>query len=280
MKKCLLKYFLLVFFLFPVEMFCQESLNEQYQYALNLFNEENYFDAITELKRLNFFDKEKIYAFDSNFLIGEAYKNGGKFPEALEYLTLAEINAQNDSSLFLSKIFQVRVNILRRTTDRALQLLDRINSNVKFKNQENEIKYWRGWTYIFADEWDKASEQFASIDVNHPLKILCDRVSADKYSIIKAKIFSYIIPGAGQFYTGHYFSGLLSLGWNVLWGYLTIKAFVDERIFDGFIIGNFLWLRFYNGNIQNAEKFAIEENLKIANNALYYLQYQYTGEKP
>lgn len=73
---------------------------------------------------------------------------------------------------------------------------------------------------------------------------------------------------------------MLSLGWNVLWGYLTIKAFVDERIFDGFVIGNFLWLRFYVGNIQNAETFANEENVKIANKALYYLQYQYEGEKP
>lgn len=280
MKRSLLKYFLLVLLLHPFGLFSQESLEEQYQYAFKLFNEEKYFDAITELKRLNFFDKGKIYAFNSNLTIGEAYKNGGKFPEALEYFTLAEINAPNDSSLFLSKIFQVRVNILRRTVDRSLQLLDRISSDKKFKNYGNVIKYWRGWTYIFADDWEKASEQFASIDVNHPLKILCDKVCADKYSITKAKILSYIIPGAGQFYTGHYFSGLLSLGWNVLWGYLTIKALVDERIFDGFVIGNFLWLRFYSGNIQNAEKFANEENLKIANNALYYLQYQYTGEKP
>ena len=90
----------------------------------------------------------------------------------------------------------------------------------------------------------------------------------------------HIIPGAGQFYTGHYFSGLLSLGWNALWGYLTVKAFIDERVFDGLIIGNFLWLRFYVGNIQNAEKFANEANIKIANKALSYLQDQYKGEKP
>lgn len=280
MKRNYLKYFLLLYLLSSYGIYCQETLEGQYQYALKLFNEEKYYDAVTELKRLNFFDREKKYAYDSNLLIGKAYKEGGKFPEALEYFTLSEMSAGNDSCLFLSKIFEVRVNILRRTTENAIQILDRIQSVDKFKNRKNEINYWRGWTYIFADEWDKASEQFDSIETNHPLKILCNKISEEKYSVTKAKILSYFIPGAGQFYTGHYLSGLLSLGWNALWGYLTVKSFVDERIFDGFAIGNFLWLRFYVGNIQNAEKFAKEENLKIANKALYYLQYQYKGEKP
>ena len=100
------------------------------------------------------------------------------------------------------------------------------------------------------------------------------------YSVNFAKIFSMIIPGAGQFYTGEYLSGFLSLGWNVLWGYLTIKSFIDDRVFDGIMIGSFLWFRFYNGNIYNAKKFAKEKNLIISNKALFYLQNGYEGEKP
>jgi 2-phospho-L-lactate transferase/gluconeogenesis factor (CofD/UPF0052 family) len=69
----------------------------------------------------------------------------------------------------------------------------------------------------------------------------------------------------------------LLLGWNALWGYLTVKSFVDD---DGLITGNLLWPRFYNGNLQNADKFVKEENLKITNNALYYLQTGYHGLKP
>jgi hypothetical protein len=88
------------------------------------------------------------------------------------------------------------------------------------------------------------------------------------------------VPGAGQIYTGNYLSGILSLGWNILWGYTTITAFQANRIFDGIMVGDLLWLRFYNGNNQNAEKFAIEKNLEISNNALIYLQNVYTGEKP
>lgn len=260
-------------------LFSQETLKEQFDYSVSLFRQEKYFDAVTELKRLNFFDKEKEYAYESNLLIGKSYKEGGKFPDALKYLTLAEINAANDSDFFEAKIFAVRVNILRRTTEHARRLLDQLQNDDRFQDRADEITYWRGWTYIFGDEWDKAAQQFAEIQ-NNALEQLCQDVSSDKYNVTTAKVLSFLIPGAGQFYTGHYFNGLLSLGWNVLWGYLTVKAFVDERIFDGLVIGNFLWLRFYVGNLQNAEKFAKEENLKIANNALTWLQYHYNGKKP
>jgi len=46
------------------------------------------------------------------------------------------------------------------------------------------------------------------------------------------------------------------------------------------LIGSLLWWRFYSGNIQNAEKFAIEKNLEITNSALHYLQDKYNGRKP
>ncbi len=279
MKLFYIKYFAIFFLLNFSLVFSQETLKDQYEYSLGLYKQEKYFDTVTELKRLNYFDKEKEYVFQSNLLMGKAYKEGGKFSDALKYFTLAEIKAENDTDLFDAKIYSVRVNILRRTTQQALRLLDQIQDDKKFKNRTSEIDYWRGWAYIFADNWDKAEKQFALIK-NDSLKILCANVSSDKYNVTTAKILSYLIPGAGQFYTGHYLSGILSLGWNALWGYLTVKAFVDDRIFDGFVIGNFLWLRFYVGNLQNAEKFAEETNLIIANKALSYLQNQYKGEKP
>ena len=72
----------------------------------------------------------------------------------------------------------------------------------------------------------------------------------------------------------------MSLGWNVLWGYLTINAFMTERAVEGILIGGLLWTRFYKGNFQNAEKFAIEKNKEISNKAYEYLAKKYVGEKP
>jgi hypothetical protein len=213
-------------------------------------------------------------------LIGKSYKQGAKFSDAIRYLTLAEINAKNIYELYETRIEIIRINILRRTTRRAFKLLDSLHADERFTDRKDEIKYWRGWAYMFADDWEQAAHTFAEIDTNHVLKTLAEEVDDDLYSVSFAKTISYIIPGAGQIYTGEYISGLLSLSWNVLWGYLTIKAFINERIFDGIIIANFLWLRFYRGNLQNAENFAMEKNLVRSNRALNYLQFEYEGLKP
>jgi hypothetical protein len=258
----------------------QDSAKKQFNYAQELFSSENYFDAITELKRLLLFDNTGRYKYTANSMIGSSYKEGAKFSDAIRHFTLAEINARNEEELYNSRMDIILVNILRRTTDRAFKLLDSLQADNRFENKDDDTNYWRGWAYIFADDWRSAANTFAKIDSTHELRKLANKIDDELYSVSFAKTISYIIPGAGQIYTGEYISGLLSLGWNVLWGYLTIKAFIDERIFDGIVIANFLWLRFYRGNLQNAEKFAIEKNLMISNEGLHYLQYEYSGRKP
>lgn len=270
----------LLFILFIANVFPQNSLQQQFDYANNLFNQEKYYDAITELKRLQFFDTENIYSFQSNFLIGKSYKAGAKFDEAVKYFTLAEINAHSDNEHFDSKILNARANILRRTTKQAERILNDLIEDPKFLSKQNEIKYWIGWNYIFSDDWDKAYDVFSANNLDTTLADLCKSVDEDLYDKNFAMYSSYIIPGFGQFYTGEYLSGALSLSWNILFGYLKINSFMEDRVFDGIMIGNFLWLRFYSGNTQNAEKFAVQKNLQISNNALKYLQLNFAGERP
>jgi tetratricopeptide (TPR) repeat protein len=255
-------------------------LQKQYDYANNLFNQEKYFDAITEFKRLQYFDLENQFEYQSNLLIGKSYKAGAKFDEAIKYFTLAEINSKNNEEYFISNILKARTNILRRTTNQAERILNELLIDPKFKSNENEIKYWLGWNYIFADNWKEAYQIFYENNLDTTLANLCKSVDDEMYSVNFAKYSSYVIPGAGQFYTGEYVSGLLSLSWNILAGYLTINSFTEERVFDGIITGNFLWMRFYSGNTQNAEKFAIQKNLQISNVGLNYLQFKFKGEKP
>lgn len=260
--------------------FAQSSFNAQFNFAKKLYNDEKYFDTVTELKRLLFFEENSEYNFEANMLIGKSYKQGAKFSDAIRFLTLAEINAKSIDELYETRIEIIRINILRRTTMRAFKMLDSLQADERFTDRKDEIEYWRGWAYMFADEWEQAAQTFAELDSNHVLKTLAEEVDDDLYSVSFAKTISYIIPGAGQIYTGEYISGLLSLGWNVLWGYLTIKALIAERIFDGIVIANFLWLRFYRGNLQNAENFAMEKNLVRSNKAFNYLQFEYEGLKP
>jgi tetratricopeptide (TPR) repeat protein len=275
-----LKYIFIFFVLIPMKLFSQDVLQDQYNYALSLYNSGQYYDAVTEFKRLLFFDSGKKYTYDANEYIGMSYKMGAKFSDAILYFTVAEMNAGNNEELFNSKIEIIRANILRRTNSRAITLLDSLQADKRFADRSGIVTYWRGWAYIFDDKWDKAAQAFSAADSNKPLAELCANVEHEKYSVTFADIISHFIPGAGQMYTGHYFSGFLSLGWNVLWGYITVNAFIDNRVFDGLVVGNFLWLRFYNGNLQNAVKYAENENLIITSKALKYLQSGYQGIKP
>ena len=271
----------LLFFilLVQIKILSQNYFIEQLQLADSLFKSQNYFDAITEYKRLLFFDSLDHFRFYSNFQIGLCYKNGAKYSDAIRYFVLAEINATDDEDLFNSKIQQVRTNILRRTTSRAEKILIEMGNDKRFEQHKNEIKYWRGWSFIFSDKWEDAYRIFSEIGETN-LAQICLNTHDKLYSVEFAKYSSMIIPGFGQFYSGEYLSGLLSLVWNVFAGYLTINAFNQERIFDGIVTANLLWFRFYRGNFQNAEKFAEEKNIRISNEALFYLQNEFNGIKP
>lgn len=274
-------HLLFCLFISPViSNYAQFQLSAQFDYANKLYSINHYYDAITEYKRLIFFDSSKTYYFTAYFQIGKCYKAGAKLDDAIKYLALAEMSTTSDEERLKSKFEIVRCNILRRTTSRAHQLLNELEKTILTKEMRDSIYYWRGWTYMFEDNWKSASDSFAKLNPYHELKILCDHVEKEKVSVTFATVISYILPGAGQIYTGNYLSGLLSLGWNVLAGYWAIHSFSTDRVFDGFAILTLLWQRFYRGNIQNAGQFAVNKNIEIANDALIYLQNQFKGIKP
>ncbi len=83
-----------------VTLFAQDSYNIQFNYAKKLFGEEKYFDAITEFKRLLFFDESNTYNYEANFFIGLSYKGGAKFSDALQHFTLAELNSRTEAEFY------------------------------------------------------------------------------------------------------------------------------------------------------------------------------------
>ncbi len=268
-------------FLFGINNFAQaQNMELQKSYADSLFQSENFFDAITEYKRLLFFSDSTDNNFEANYRIALCYKGGAKYDDAIKFFNIAEINSKNSQDSIAIELQIIRTNILRRTIPEALLLLSKFNEKYSSKIDSTTINYWRGWAYLMADDWKSASKEFAKININHTLKLLADSTYSKKYSVAFAKISSFIIPGVGQCYTGNYLSGIMSLGWNVLWGYLTINAFITDRAVEGILMGGLLWARFYKGNFQNAEKFAVERNKEISNKAYGYLAKKYDGEKP
>ncbi len=275
------RHFLLtVVFLLAFEVKGQDNLTRQLEFANSLFSEGRYYDAITEYKRLLFFDSAGIYQYKVDYRIGECYKAGAKLDDAIKSFSQASKFAKNDAELFDSKTQIIRSNILRKTTERAIQLCTELDKDERFRTKMDTIIYWKGWAYMFADDWANAANTFAKISPEHELRKLSEQTDKEKVSVTFAKVISYILPGSGAIYSGKFLSGLMSLGWNVLAGYWTINSFLENRALDGVVVGELVWLRFYRGAIQNAGNFAVEKNLEIANKSLRFLQNEYKGTKP
>jgi len=272
------KYFLLIVF-FITNSFAQDYLETQFNVAYGLFEKGDYFNATTEFKRLLFFDEQNKYSYSGNLLIGKCYKGGALLDEAIKYFSLAHKNSSNSEQYYQSQVEIIKCNILRRTISKAYQLINELENNSRFADKGYELIYWRGWAYIFADDWQSAANEFDKIDKNHELKLLSDKVAEEKYSGTLLVVASVILPGFGQFYTGHVLSGFLSLAWCGLFGYLSLNSFYAERAFDG-VITTGLFLRFHRGNLQNVNNYINSENLEISNRALEFLQEKYTGPKP
>jgi tetratricopeptide (TPR) repeat protein len=252
-------------------------LRIQKLYADSLFNAGNYYQAITEYKRLIFFDKAcelKTYSLEQ---IAVAYKKGGFYKNAADYFSEALINTEDIVEKGKIEISLVRTFLCERKIDKALNELDEYET---FSGDSLIADYWRGWTYMLNNQTRLASYYFKRSKAGNEIAERLDSIAQKEYSVFNVKLMSYILPGSGQIYTGHYLSGAMSFAWNALFGYMTIKAFHDRRIVEGLLIGDLLWYRFYRGNIQNAEKFANEKNIKLINQLIENLQNNYKGKMP
>ena len=274
------KYFVLLGIFCLQSFYAQSAVEAQLALADKLFTADQYFDAITEYKRVLFFAKQNELTTRVNLKIAQCYKAGAHFDDAIKYFAFVEQKTKDDSTLFAAKTEIIRCNILRKTSERALQLCDELDKDERFVSKKSEINNWRGWAYMFADDWESASKIFAETPAYKELKLLCNQVIDAKVSVTFATVISYILPGAGQIYSGKILSGLMSLAWNLAAGYFTVNAFVANRAFDGIVIGELIWLRFYRGSIENAKNFAVEKNIEVSNKALKYLQNEYRGLKP
>lgn len=271
----------IIFFLLMINsIFAQSELSTQFEKVNSLFDNENYFDAVTEGKRLLFFDSAKTFSFQTSLIISNSYKMGGFLNESAKYAGIAEQYAANKDEYYIAAIQRVRVDILRRGIESSLNKLDKLDSLFIDEKRKKEITYWRGWALMFDEKWNEAAKVFSAFSEFKILEDLSRSVDNEKYSSTFAKAISYIVPGSGLIYTGEWIKGIISLGWNALWIYTMVNAFQAERIFDGIMVGNFLWFRFYRGSLQNTDKYVILRNIEISNKAYKFLKNDFNGEKP
>ena len=148
-----------------------------------------------------------------------------------------------------------------------LELKEHLSNN--FTEKKN---FYLALSYFGNEEYDLSKKYFLtllpedSVSEREKLKKIFSKKRNLRPNSKTAKILSIIIPGAGQIYTGQSKSGINSLiltgiiaiiGYDILFRYGKIDA----------IVSVLPWLiRYYKGNIKNAENLALTKREKRKNN--------------
>ena len=215
-------------------------LTSSSNFADSLFEIGDYRNALIEYERLDFFSPSNEWKYKK----GICYRELCRFGEAIY--------------IFKS------LNEYRELVITYILLGD--YSLAKYECRRSRDKELMAWVMLHEGKWDESFLLFnklGRLDISSDIQTA--RLLPQK-EIKKAQMLSYILPGLGEMYAGKPLPGFCTLSLNLLFGWLSIKSFMDDRPLDGVLITVFLWSRFYQGGIENAGRAAhkFNEEKKIA----------------
>ena len=243
-------------FLFSVSVLGEElSIDdgELANYAQFLYQNGEYYRAITEYKRLSYFFPESPWVASSKIQIGRSYMAGGQLSEAITYWRsiLSEKEVKEEA--------QSGIRILL-----GLSLLDYGQSKpyrLRLKNVTQAIE-----TFEQLDHQLTASEQINGFlsDWNNqpPLEDKCPWLAGS---------MSALLPGSGSFYAGRKVEGTYAFFITALFMLATADSIKNDHQELGALFG-FFSIAFYGGNIYTAVNSVHKYNDEMDSSRLYDLR--------
>ncbi len=259
----------LIFLGFYVKVLNAQTKTE---YANWLYKQGDYFRAISVYRELQFFSKDVDSINFYQFQIGKAYYRSGKHYNSIaEFVSLLERPISDEmKSTCLNMIALNYLNL--SLPNQALYYATKA-----FEIDSIKASFTIGLIYANLYDWEKARGYFnkanASSSYGQISKVASENLATlNMLTNIKQKspfvalFLSAIIPGAGQFYSGHYVDALQAFVFVGSFAYMSYIAYkYDNSKGKGYC--NF-WLSisitslFYIANLIGAERTATYYNLK------------------
>jgi outer membrane protein assembly factor BamD (BamD/ComL family) len=188
-------------------------------FADALFQDGDYYRAITEYKRFLFLHPLDARAGRIQLQIGLSYLRGQQWEDARQ--TFATIAQQHpDAAIRGEAAFLIGETAYQQGRyTQAIEALRPVAERYAQTPVGEKARYRLGWSYLHARQWPQASDAFAAIDTTSPLfpsaRLLADASreaeQLPRKSPALAGLMSAVIPGTGHFYTGRYRDGTLAL---------------------------------------------------------------------
>jgi len=245
-------------------------------FADSLVVEEDYYRAITEYKRFLHYYPQDSRAAHAQLAIAQSLLAGQRWKQA--DLAMKKVWTLYPDSLEAVTAKQLYADAAYKRGDYATaqQRYQQLKKDLPLTNSEI-IEYEIGLSQLQQNKPEDARYSFSKLSapLNQQLTL-----SLDEYQQLQQKspqlagIFSAILPGAGQLYTGRPRQAGMAFALNAAFIYGAVEAWDNENYAVAGILSLFE-IGWYGGNIYNAINNAHKFNLRQKNQFLERFQQQF-----
>jgi tetratricopeptide (TPR) repeat protein len=212
MKKVFLFFLASCIIFSSVAVHAQQGLTPEniLSFADHLFDEGDYYRAITEYERFLFSFPRHPLVKKAEHQIAMSYFKGEKYSQALErFRTLAE-RYPSDETGIKSLFMLAETYYQKKDYNQAIDAFEKFLTSYPKDPQADAAKIKKGWCYLRQGNWREASEEFRKLPPDSPLHAQGQELAEEsgKYPGIEKKSpylaggLSAVLPGAGQLYIG------------------------------------------------------------------------------
>ena len=281
MKKLLICTFL--FSLFIPCLFAEEKYEKVFLNAQKLQAAECYKEAALEYKRYLFCaDYAPLEHEDQAFIeLSRYYHKTGDYTTAINYIKSAIniIKEKNPSSADLEELYLEHIILLANKSTKDQDWLERdpsILGYINFPVYSQKVKKLAYISLIKSNlenwEWERAQKEFTDFTTLYPdlytleeiqkFNKLIEEQKNAKEKNPKLALYLSIIPGLGQTYAGNPKDGLNAFILNASLIAASTYSLITQNYADFILVEIELLIRFYKGNLANAEQEAVKYNLE------------------
>ncbi len=237
-------------------------------FAMHLYNENDWYRAITEFKKFRFLHPKDPRTKDACYFIGISYKKGGKWNQAIVRLRRCALQYQ-DKPIGRKALLQIGETYYESGRYApAISTYQELIWSYPHSIQAQTARFKMGWAYLRLEKYREAIEAFESVNSLSPhherSSELAETVKNTAPSIAyksptTAGILSSVVPGAGHIYSGELKNGIVSFLLNAIFITGAVASFKNDLNVTGGIL-TFFELGWYFGGISSAVEAAKKSN--------------------
>lgn len=273
---------LLGLFLYPPSLWAAEeqgiNAENQFSFAESLFDEGDYYRAISEYKRFLFFFPKDILAERSSFRIGESYYKAKRWAEAV--ISFKTFSSKYHQSSLLAEALYLK-GLAEKELGHYGDALSTFQEIIKSRSlmYSDKAVYQSAVVLMNMEEWQKARQLFLVVPETSSLAPSAHIFSTGlermehipQKSPAIAGALAAVLPGAGHLYTERYRDAFASFLLNGAFIWAAIELLQHENNVAGGIVA-FFELGWYTGNIYSAVSSAHKFNARAKEEFIRHLK--------